>query len=299
MLMKAWVRVFAVLLLFILLVPATPRAQQDEIVVGLIPEMNVFSQMERFKALGEYITDKTGIKVQFTILSRYGNMLKTFEAKKLDGAFFGSFTGALAIARLDLDPLARPVNLDGLSTYHGLLFVRRDSGIKSVQDMKGKRMAFVERATTAGYIFPVAYLREKGINNLDSFFKEYYFAGSHDAAIYAVLQGDADVGAAKNTIYNIVRQKRPSIDRELLIIAESPKVPSNGLCVRKTMPAWMKQKLKETLLNIDKDEKGREALKKYYARSFIETTLADYEPVYRLARDAGIDVSTYDYMNID
>lgn len=297
--MKAWVRVFAVLLLFILLVPATPRAQQDEIVVGLIPEMNVFSQMERFKALGEYITDKTGIKVQFTILSRYGNMLKTFEAKKLDGAFFGSFTGALAIARLDLEPLARPVNLDGLSTYHGLLFVRRDSGIKSVQDMKGKRMAFVERATTAGYIFPVAYLREKGINNLDSFFKEYYFAGSHDAAIYAVLQGDADVGAAKNTIYNIVRQKRPSIDRELLIIAESPKVPSNGLCVRKTMPAWMKQKLKETLLNIDKDEKGREALKKYYARSFIETTLADYEPVYRLARDAGIDVSTYDYMNID
>lgn len=297
--MNAWVRACTIFLLLCLLIPVQSRAQEDEILIGLIPEMNVFSQMERFKALGDYISEKTGIKMNFTILSRYGNILKSFEAKKLDGAFFGSFTGALAIARLNLEPLARPVNLDGLSTYHGLLFVRRDSGIRGVEDMKNKRMAFVERATTAGYIFPIAYLREKGVKDIESFFKEYYFAGSHDAAIYAVLQGDADIGAAKNTIYNIVRQKRPSIDRELMILAESPKVPSNGLCVRKTMPAWMKQKLKETLLNIDKDERGREALKKYYARSFIETTVADYEPVYKLATEAGIDVMTYDYMNAD
>ncbi|MGE5892887.1 MAG: phosphate/phosphite/phosphonate ABC transporter substrate-binding protein [bacterium] len=289
--------VLLLLIVFALLCPLSAIAQEEEILIGLIPEMNVFSQMERFKALGDYITEKTGIKIHFTILSRYGNIINTFEGKKLDGAFFGSFTGAMAVAKLDLEPLARPVNLDGLSTYHGLLFVRKDSGIRNIKGMKGKRMAFVERATTAGYLFPIAYLKEHGVTKINNFFREHYYSGSHDAAIYAVLNREADIGAAKNTIYNIIKQKQPRIDKELLILAESPKVPSNGLCVRKSMPDWMKKKLKETLLNIDKDKKGQEALKKFYALGFIETTASDYRPVFELAEKAGIDIKNYEYMN--
>ena len=137
----------------------------------------------------------------------------------MDGAFFGSFTGAMAIQKLGVEPIVRPVNLDGSSTYHGYIFVRKDSGIKTVQDMKGKKMAFVEKATTAGYVFPVAYLKEQGVTNLKTFFSEYYFAGSHDAAIQAVLDKHADIGAAKHSIYDRLRASDPRIDKELLILA--------------------------------------------------------------------------------
>lgn len=284
---------------FLILLLPRPAFTQDELLIGLIPEMNVFSQMERFKAVGDYITEKTGIKIKFTILSRYGNIIDTFQAKKMDGAFFGSFTGAMAIAKLNLVPLARPVNLDGLSTYHGFIFVRKDSGIKNIRDMKGKRMAFVERATTAGYIFPVAYFKEHGVTDLKSFFREYYFTGSHDAAVYAVLNKEADIGAAKNTIYNIVKKKHPHIKDDLVILAESPKVPSNGLLVRPSMPANIKRKLKETLLNIDQDEKGKKALEKFFALKFIETTAEDYKPVFDAAKKAGINIKEYQYINAD
>ncbi|RPI33256.1 MAG: phosphate/phosphite/phosphonate ABC transporter substrate-binding protein, partial [Nitrospiraceae bacterium] len=161
----------------LLLTPLTVFAEsgQKQLLIGLIPEMNVFTQMERFKPLAEYLSRKTGVNVNITILSRYGNIIERFQSEKMDGAFFGSFTAALAIQKLGVDPIARPVNLDGSSTYHGYICVRKDSGIKNVKNMRGKKMAFVEKATTAGYVFPIAYLKKNGVTNIDTFFSEYYF----------------------------------------------------------------------------------------------------------------------------
>jgi phosphonate transport system substrate-binding protein len=285
-------------LAIILVPPFTSSAGSNkEILIGLIPEMNVFNQMERFQPLAEYLTKKTGVRVKITILSRYGNIVDRFVTDKMDGAFFGSFTGALAIEKLGVEPLARPVNVDGSSTYHGYIFVRKDSGIRSVRDMKGKKMAFVEKATTAGYIFPVAYLRQNGVADIDSFFGEYYFAGSHDAAIQAVLDGRADIGAAKHSIYDLVKEKDPRVDKELTILAESAKVPSNGLCVRKGLNSAIRKNLKMTLLNMHDTEEGRKVLEKFGAIKFIETTVADYEPVFHCAKKAGISIKDYEYIN--
>ena len=288
---------FVVYVLFLTPLPVFAESGQKQLLIGLIPEMNVFTQMERFKPLAEYLSKKTGAEVNITILSRYGNIIERFQSEKMDGAFFGSFTGALAIQKLGVDPLARPVNLDGSSTYHGYLFVRKDSGIKKVSDMKGKKMAFVEKATTAGYIFPIAYFKKNGVTNIDTFFSEYYFTGSHDAAIYAVLDKKADIGAAKHSVYDRVRRADPRVDKELVILAESAKVPSNGLCVRKGLDRQLKEKLKKTLLTIDTDPEGKVVLQKLGAIKFIETTVADYAPVFDLAKKAGIDIRTYDYNN--
>jgi len=292
------VKILIFSLAFILFLPfSSADSQQKEILIGLIPEMNVFKQMERFQPLAEYLSEKTGVRVKITILSRYGNIVNRFATDEMDGAFFGSFTGALAIEKLGVEPLARPVNLDGSTTYHGYIFVRKDSGIRSVGDMRSKKMAFVEKATTAGYIFPVAYLRQNGVTDIDSFFEEYYFSGSHDAAIESVLDGRADIGAAKHSIYDRVRKINPRVNKELTILAESAKVPSNGLCVRKGLSGDIKEKLKTTLLGLHETEEGREVLEKFGAIKFIETTVADYDPVFQCAKEAGISIKDYDYIN--
>lgn len=284
-------------LVVLLLLPTFASAAQKQLLIGLIPEMNIFKQKQRFKLLGEYLTKKTGVPIEFTILSRYGNIIESFTTEKMDGAFFGSFTGALAIQKLGVVPLARPVNLDQTSSYRGYIFVRKDSGIKGAGQMKGKRMAFVERATTAGYIFPRAWLKEQGITDLDGFFKEFFFTGSHDAAIRAVLDRKADVGAAKHSIYDRVRKDDPRVDQDLVILARSPWVPSNGLCVRKDLDPALQKKLKEALLALEQDPSGKEVLEKFGAIRFIETTEKDYQPVLDLSNKAGIDIRTYKYRN--
>lgn len=276
---------------------AQENTRRDQMLIGLIPEMNIFKQKARFRLLGEYLGRKIGVPVRFTILSRYGNILERFEAERMDGAFFGSFTGALAIERLGVVPLARPVNLDGSSTYHAHLFVRRDSGIRTVADMRGKRMAFVDRATTAGYVFPLAWLRENGIAKHQELFSEAYFTGSHDAAIDAVLDRKADVGAAKHSIYDRVRKDNHRVDDELVILAESPPVPSNGLCVRRDLEPDLKEAFRRALLELERDPEGARILAQLGAVRFIETTAVDYQPVLDLARKAGIDLKRYVYRN--
>jgi phosphonate transport system substrate-binding protein len=268
-----------------------------ELTIGLIPEQNVFKQFKRYKPLGNYIEKKTGIKVKFSVLPRYGNIIESFQKGEMDGAFWGSFTGALAIKKLGIEFLARPVNLDGTSTYKGYMFVHKYSVINSVDRMRHTVIAFVDRATTAGYIFPVAYLKERGVKNIDSFFKEYYFTGSHDAAVYAVLNKEANIGCAKNTIFDMLVKTDPEVKENLVIIAESPEVPSNGFGVRKDLEEGLKKKLQQVLLEMDRDPEGIKVLEEFGVINFIETSADDFSPVFDMANKAGINIKTYNYKN--
>lgn len=277
--------------------PARRAFGQQELNIGLIPEQNIFRQRERYQLLRKYLSAKLGVSVNFTSLSRYGNIIERFKAEKMDGAFFGSFTGALAIRKLGVEPLARTVNFDGTSTYHGYIFVRKDSGIHGVKDMQGKRFAYVERATTAGYLFPLAYFKEQGVPDVRSYLGEGFFAGSHDAAVLAVLNREADIGAAKNTIYDQLASENPRIEREMTILAASRTVPQNSLAVRKDLDPALKQALKKALLEMDKDREGAEVLRQFGARGFLETTAQDYAYVFMLSKEVGIDLSAYGYKN--
>jgi phosphonate transport system substrate-binding protein len=285
------------LLLAIGLCVITANLQASELTLGLIPEQNVFDQVARYKPLQDYIAGKTRMDVKLTILPRYGNIIEQFTQRKLDGAFWGSFTGAMAIKKLGVEPIARPWLLDGSSTYRGMIFVQKSSKIRNVADMRGKTVAFVEKATTAGYIFPIAYFRENGVADIEGYFKEYYFTGSHDAAIRAVLNGEAEIGTAKNTILNLVARKDPRVNRDLIVLAESPRVPSNGLGVGKNLKREIKTQLKNILLGMDRDGEGLAILKRFGALKFIPTAKEDYSQVFDIASKAGIDVEKYAYVN--
>ena len=109
------------------------------LLIGLIPEHNIFKQLERYDPLIRYLSERTGARIETKILSRYGNIIDNFSSAGLDGAFFGSFTYALAHEKLGVSVLARPVNLDGSSTYHGLIIVRKDSGIRTAAGQRDQR----------------------------------------------------------------------------------------------------------------------------------------------------------------
>lgn len=265
--------------------------------IGLIPEHNLFAQKKRYQPIADFLTKELRTQVELKILSRYGNIIDNFVSAELDGAFFGSFTGALAQKRLDVEPLARPEYADGTSTYHGLLFVRRDSGIEGAQDMKGKRFAFVDKATTAGWLLPMHFFQVNGVTDPLSWLAESYFAGSHEGAIFDVLEKKADIGAAKNAVFNRLAVDHPRIPQELRILARSPEVPENTLAVRRNLDADFKHTLTATLLSMNESDEGRQVLSEFGAVRFIRTTPEDYRAVFLFADEIGLDLESYDYFN--
>jgi len=278
--------------------PTPPQKMQDEqqLLIGLIPEQTLFRQIERFEPLARYLSRKAGVQITLKILPSYSNIIDNFASEKLDGAFFGSFTYVIAHEKLGVQVIARPEGEDGKSTYHGLIFVRKDSGIRFIRDMAGKRFAFVDKATTAGYLLPLAYFKQHKVN-YKTYLKESYYTGTHEDAISDVLNRKADIGVAKNTVYERLADRDDRIKNELLILERSPDVPENGLAIRKDLGEDVKKNLTKVLLDMHNDPEGRAVLKAFGARKFIATSDADYKPIYKYAREIGLDLATYDYRN--
>ena len=274
-----------------------PNPGIGKLTIGLIPEQDIFSQKKRYEPLLAYLSQKLGTPIEIKILPSYGNVIDNFFDLGLDGAFFGSFTGAVAISKLGVEPLARPQYVGGASTYYGMVFVRKDSGIKTAEDMHRKRMVFVDKATTAGYLLPLNYFKTIGINDYKKWFQEYYFSGTHEGAINDVLNGVADIGAAKNTIFYQMSTTDSRALQELQVLSTSPHVPANSLAVRHDLPGEVKQALKQQLLTMHQSKQGQIILSALGIDKFIETTAEDYQPVFNYAERSGFDLKTYNSLN--
>lgn len=269
---------------------------QKEFYIGILPEQNIFMQRERYAPLGEYLSEKLDIKVELRIAGSYKDLLDKIQSKELGAAFLGSFPGAVALKKLEAQPMAKMQYADGSSTYRGLIFTRKDSGIATAQDMQGKTFVFVDKMTTAGWLFPLHFFKENNIDDPFSWLGETYFAGTHEDAIVDVVNNKADIGAAKDTIFYRLAKADPRILNQLQILASSPRVPENTLLVRRDTDELFTKTLQVTLLSMHQNKEGERALEKLGVVKFIETSAQEYDNVLKYADDIGIDISKYDIM---
>jgi phosphonate transport system substrate-binding protein len=266
--------------------PGVVFGQTGELLIGIEPEHNIFDQMKRYRYLAEYLTKQLGVKVKLTIMSRYGEVIKRFRTLKLDGAFLTSYTTTLGIKELQLEPVVNSVNPEGETTSQGFIFVRKDSGIQSIADMENGNIVFVDPATMEGYLFPLAFLEQHGIKDINTFFHRYYFSGSHESAIFAVLDGRADIGSAKSTAYKNLVKNDPSVGQELRIIAQSPNVPEVTLCIKSEIDKDLRERLGIVLLQMDKTDDGKKVLKQFGAMRFVTSNKDDFVIIEEMAQKA-------------
>ena len=281
--------------------------QRYEILIGIVPEQNVMVQNQRYKPLADYLSHKLGEKfsVKLKLFPTYIEVCRSLAKGDINAAFLGSL--AYVTVRDYVDVLARP-DYSGISTYRGIIFVRADSDINNLEEMRGKRLVMGGRTTTAGYVFPLYYFRKHGVPDYRSYFREANFAGTHEDAILAVLHNKADVGAAKDLIYRMIAEENPLLESSVRILAQSPAVPSNAFVLRKnvSLPCFdchqklaldragakasaklnMEAAIKEYLLTMHEDPEGRAALAAIgNVNRFLETTGSHYSELYKMLEE--------------
>lgn len=265
------------------------KAGSGDFVIALLPEQNVFLQKRKYRPLAEYLGTSTGITIRTKLLDSYDAIYNEMIDNKVDAAFFGSLSYIAMDSKIDIEPLARPALTDGTSTYRGVIFARRGTGVsRAVATWKGKRVALVNKSTAAGYIFPKWHLHKNGIDDFERYFRKILFTGSHDAAVIAVLKGDADIGCAKDHILDKFFQENGKLREELIILAVSAPVPSNTLGVKASSDSALKERLKSALLDLDKHPEGRRALSVLGAGRFVETKEREYHPLFDMLSALGL-----------
>jgi len=277
MLRKAIALILSVLSLWSLGVPGgvADSPAKPRILLGAVPARNVIATLKEYQPIVDYLNRRLGLDIELGPQKDYLSVLQKMGDGSIDAGILGSFTCYRAIKELGARPLARPERT-GVSTYEGLVFARRDSGIASLDELQGKTFIYVDPYTSAGYIFPRALLKARGTSDA-AFFGRRIFAGKHDAAVLMVLDRKGDAGAAKDDIYRRLAAKNPRIARELRVLyASTARFPDRTLAVRKGFDAGLAQAIRAALLGMDQNATGRRALAAAGFDRYIATDLESF-----------------------
>ncbi|GAB4261976.1 MAG: hypothetical protein Kow0092_11920 [Deferrisomatales bacterium] len=254
-----------------------------ELLVGVPPMRNIVALEVKYGGLARYLQDRLGRPVELVHLPSYTDLADAFRANRIDAAFLGSFSYLIAHTEADAEAVARP-DYDGVSHYRGMLYVRADSPYRRLEDLRGRRVVYAGKATTAGYLFPLYALRLRGLPPPEAFFGSFVDVGSHETAIRVVLEGEADAAAAKDLVAEEMMAEDPSLRPRLRVLETSPPVPSNALAVGPLVDPELRQQIRGLLLSMDQSPRGRKALRDLGATRFLATDDDDYANLYEMVQ---------------
>jgi phosphonate transport system substrate-binding protein len=192
-----------------------------------------------------------GIPVRVTVASDYAAVIEALRNRSADLAFV--HPGGYVLASREAKARIVAKNLwHGKSSFTSRIYVRRDAGIKTVEDLRGKTIAFVDPASSSGYIYPMVLLIKRGlVTNRDprTFFKEVVFSGAHDASMRALLNGHVDAIAS----FDMAREqylKDPAERERLIFVAETEPIPEAGITARDGLDPAVVARVRAALLQI-------------------------------------------------
>jgi phosphonate transport system substrate-binding protein len=169
----------------------------------------------------------------------------------------------------------------GKTSYTSRFYVRKDAGVTSLEGLRGKTIAFVDPGSTSGYVYPMVMLIKKGlITNRDpkTFFKDAMFAGTHEAALLALLNGSVDAVASFDLAPQQYLKEKEKVEK-VTHIAETDPIPEAGMAVRDGLDPTLVRKLIEALMAFNAPE-YRPILKDFYGiDGFAPAKDSDYNPV--------------------
>jgi phosphate/phosphite/phosphonate ABC transporter binding protein len=267
---------------------ATRPVAGREVKFGFTPFLSEADMRVEFDPLMTYLSDSVGQKVVLYIAKDYGDLRTQMESGAVDIGSFSPFAYVDAVRGGKIRIVAQSI-IDGSGTYRGVIVARKDSGLKALADLKGKRFAFVDPKSASGYVYPRAMLIEKGLVP-ETDFKETIFTGGHDKVIAAVLEGRADAGAIYEGALDIAKAEGKPTEN-LVTLASTDPIPHDAITVRIGLDAGLAKKIQAALVELDKNEAGRRVIANSKPKKLTGYVIAEdslFDVVRRTAKIAGM-----------
>ncbi len=212
----------------------------------------------KWQPFAEYMSARLGQPLELVVPRGFGKMKRAIEQGKVDFFYINSYVFYRLYQAGKVIPVAQMKNIAGKTTSHSEIFVRKNSGIHSIEDLKGKSIAFVSPMGAGGYVAPRAYLYEAGLEDNRDFKQD--FTKSLLNSIHGVLLGDYDAATMCGVNFKLMSHKIKTGD--LKIIATSENYPENLIAARTGLPAGLVSRFHHQLLIMDKNKTGKQMLDK-------------------------------------
>ncbi len=269
----------------------TLGSSKNPIKLHLVPSHDVKVLTDNAEVLKEYLEDKTPYKFEVTIPQSFVAVVEAFGTKRADMAAINTYGYHLAHEKHGAEARLTVIRF-GIATYQSQFLARADSKIKTLQDLAGKKLAFVDPASTSGYLLPYKTLKDRKILP-----KETVFAMKHDSVVSMIYQGQVDAGATyyappQNGVMDdarrLVKTQYPDVEEKVKIIELSEPIPNDPIVFRKDLPEEMKEKIVAALLAFVATPEGQKAMDRIVgATNLKKATDSDYDSVREIFKDLG------------
>jgi len=263
--------------------------------VGFVPAEDAQQVMQNAQPLVDILRKELGMEIEPFVATDYTGIVEALRVHKLDVAFLAPASYVLAKNEADIKVILKSER-KGIPFYYAAIITRADSGIKTLDDLRGKSFAFGDTLSTTGHVFPRKMLKERGIDPTRDF-KQILYSGGHDATVLAVLNGKVDAGATyanspdgMDTAW-MRYLKDPADVKRIRAIAFSEPIPADNLVVSGGLDPKIVKKLEEIFVELSRDAKGKEMLRDLYQiDGFVPATDQDYDSVRKAFTEAGIQI---------
>ncbi|MCU1720512.1 phosphonate ABC transporter substrate-binding protein [Pseudomonas sp. 5P_5.1_Bac1] len=271
-------------LLPLLLAPAV-QAQQT-LTIGLIPSEDSQAMIKSSQLVIDQLQERLGIPVKPFVATDYNGVIEALRAGKLDIAYLGPFSYVLANKVAGAEAFAVAVTKKtGTSAYHSLIVARQDSGIRSLDDLKGRTFAFVDPSSASGHLFPKAGLEQSG-HDPKALFSRVIFSGSHDASILAVENRKVDAAAVADRILAGAVNSGQVKKEDFQVVWTSQDIPESPMVWRKNLDPELQGKLRTAFAAIKDVPWGDQGM----LNGFQPTSDAAYDVVRDTAKVLDLDL---------
>lgn len=244
-----------------------------ELTVQFVPSQNAGSLEAKAKPLEKLLGDKLGIPVKVNVSTDYNTIIEAMASKKVDVGFLPPTAYVLAKEKKSADVLLQALRYgvnekdgtptqDKVESYKAQIVVKADSPIKSLADLKGKKIAWQNVTSSAGYVWPAVEMKKAGIDPQKDV--QGITVKGHDQAILAVLNGDVDAAATFQDARNTVKKDKPDVFTQTRIIHLTEPIPNDTVAVRPDMDQAWKDKISQAFLDLTKDPAALEIIRSIY-----------------------------------
>jgi phosphonate transport system substrate-binding protein len=269
----------------------TPKlgTEKNPIVMSFVPSGDTEDIIASGDTLADMITEKTGLVVAAEVGTDFAATREAMGAGKAHIGWLNTFNYVLASEKYGVEVGLVTVRY-GSSSYKGQLNVRADSGIETIQDLKGKVMCWTDPNSTSGYIIPRIFLAANGVDP-DTDLAKTVEAGSHNNVITQVYNGECDAGASYDDARGSVEEDLPDVKEKVVVLAYTSDIPNDSVSFAKDFDSEMKEQIITALLEIAETEEGAAALENLYSIAGLQRADDSFYDVFRAdLSKAGINI---------
>lgn len=249
--------------------PAPP----DEYVMGVFPHLPPRDLEEVFGPMARDLSSHVGRRMVLASSTTFERFSESLNKGQFDVAFVQPFEYVRIAEKYGYLPLATRTE-----RLHGIVVVAKDSPLKSLADLKGKRLALPPESAAVSQLI-LRHARQKGILSGRDITVTHH--RSHVSCMQQVVIGEAD---ACGTAAPSVRFFQNKMNVELMTIVTTRDIPSSLFVAHPRVPEQVRELLRERIINWSNTEEGKKILARGELTPFMHVTDRDYDAVRELSR---------------